>query len=537
MSQINQYPLEATVINDEDWYDVDFWNGLAYESRKISGANLKAILSGAEALDDLTDVETGLPLTPTNADDGRVLYYDIDTNKWISDDIANIANVVKDCKTTTGNTIPKGTPVALTGFDNDLLVVEPADASDPNLMPAIGVAAETIDDTNAKKLVSFGKIQGVDTSAFIDGDILYVAIGGGFTTTRPTGATTEIQRVATVLKSDNPGGQLKVFNTSRSAGLPNLSTGKIWVGDADGYPTEQFVPVNTDTNIGNSDLTLSNPRLLLTAGNNFIIQDNGSTDGHRIELTNFLAKLAWDLSLAAGDQNSVYCAATLICIEAANATIPVKVVTDLFSLGNKTSGHEAGINTNLLTVDRDYELPDQSGTIALLSDITTAAEKFIHQSYAYDMSPAAAYTWNGLTVGATAITTLNESYRAQDFVGTGQPDGCFINFTLPTYYPANTDIKVTVNFSTNGTGGDVRFYIGLQSPNAANLGTDADTEWKNFTFTATAGLPAGKNTLIFSGAGLLASLPMALKIYRDPGDAADTYGGDAFITNLEIEIV
>lgn len=45
MSQINQYPNEAFVINDEDFYDVDYWTGSAFESRKISGATLKSVLS------------------------------------------------------------------------------------------------------------------------------------------------------------------------------------------------------------------------------------------------------------------------------------------------------------------------------------------------------------------------------------------------------------------------------------------------------------------------------------------------------------
>ena len=44
MSNINQYPLTATQINDEDYYDVDYWNGAAYETRKISGASLIALL-------------------------------------------------------------------------------------------------------------------------------------------------------------------------------------------------------------------------------------------------------------------------------------------------------------------------------------------------------------------------------------------------------------------------------------------------------------------------------------------------------------
>jgi hypothetical protein len=116
--------------------------------------------------------------------------------------------------------IPKGTPVYLAGYDNDLLVVEACDAANAAEMPCIGVTAEALDDTNAKKVVSFGKIQGVDTSLWADGTELYVAVGGGFTTTRPTG-TAEIQRVAVVLKGlDAAGGSIKVFNTSRTNGHP-----------------------------------------------------------------------------------------------------------------------------------------------------------------------------------------------------------------------------------------------------------------------------------------------------------------------------
>ena len=44
--KIHEYPLEAFQINDEDFYDVDYWNGSTFESRKISGLTLKAELSG-----------------------------------------------------------------------------------------------------------------------------------------------------------------------------------------------------------------------------------------------------------------------------------------------------------------------------------------------------------------------------------------------------------------------------------------------------------------------------------------------------------
>jgi hypothetical protein len=73
--QINQYANEAFQINDEDFYDVDFWTGTAFESRKISGATLKSILSsGGEwgsitgSLSDQTDLQTALDNLQTAID-------------------------------------------------------------------------------------------------------------------------------------------------------------------------------------------------------------------------------------------------------------------------------------------------------------------------------------------------------------------------------------------------------------------------------------------------------------------------------------
>lgn len=44
--QINQYPLTATDVNNEDYYDVDQWNGSEFETKKISGGTLKSAITG-----------------------------------------------------------------------------------------------------------------------------------------------------------------------------------------------------------------------------------------------------------------------------------------------------------------------------------------------------------------------------------------------------------------------------------------------------------------------------------------------------------
>ena len=47
MSNINQYPNESLTFNDDDFYDIDFYNGSTFETKKILGSTIKAgILAG-----------------------------------------------------------------------------------------------------------------------------------------------------------------------------------------------------------------------------------------------------------------------------------------------------------------------------------------------------------------------------------------------------------------------------------------------------------------------------------------------------------
>lgn len=42
--KINQYPLERLVFGDDDYYDIDYWNGTSFESAKILGSTIKAAI-------------------------------------------------------------------------------------------------------------------------------------------------------------------------------------------------------------------------------------------------------------------------------------------------------------------------------------------------------------------------------------------------------------------------------------------------------------------------------------------------------------
>ena len=227
----------------------DFFKKVNLDANGNIGVVISGGTGGATVLNDLTDVNTGLPIPTTQSDDGRLLYYDFASGLWVSSEEVNIGTVVIDGKKSTAGTIAKGLPVYLVGFDADIHTVELADATSSATMPIIGFTAESFNDTDAKHIITFGKLTGIDTSSTVStlnpngetwavNDALYMSTTpGGLTKVRPTGGTTEIQRVAKILKVDATGGQIFIYNTARTAGLPNLTTDNIWIGDVNGNPS------------------------------------------------------------------------------------------------------------------------------------------------------------------------------------------------------------------------------------------------------------------------------------------------------------
>jgi hypothetical protein len=144
-------------------------------------------------------------------------------------------NTVVYGKNLSGATIPKGTPLYFTGSgtSGNLVGVYPADASNPARMPAGGIAGEQLLDEAEGVILLDGFINGVNTSAFSSGDLVYVAIGGGYTNAAPTGSTNLVQSLGYVEKSAvNGSGVIKGPGIFRA--VPNIQQGHTWVGNAHG---------------------------------------------------------------------------------------------------------------------------------------------------------------------------------------------------------------------------------------------------------------------------------------------------------------
>lgn len=171
----------------------------------------------------------------------------------ISRDTVHIA------RNNSGATITAGSAVYITGSNGNYPTIDLADASDPSTMPFFGLAVQDIADNSFGEILTQGDLTGLDTSSFIDGDLLYVSDStpGTLTTTVPTGNSVP-QVAGTVIKSAGGGGGIIEVETgtlfdftwpNNNASWNNLDVGnQLTVGTA----------TVTDTDLGNYDTAYVN---------------------------------------------------------------------------------------------------------------------------------------------------------------------------------------------------------------------------------------------------------------------------------------
>ena len=131
----------------------------------------------------------------------------------------------------------KGDPIYVTGFNSgqNKVTVAKADASDSSKMPSIGLAFADYSLNDNGQAITIGNLDDVNTQVspndFQEGDVLYVKAGGGLTNTKPT-ATNLIQNVGKVSRRQQNSGEIVVMAIGRSNDVPNLPSGKFFIGSA-----------------------------------------------------------------------------------------------------------------------------------------------------------------------------------------------------------------------------------------------------------------------------------------------------------------
>jgi len=177
-------------------------------------------------------------------------------------------NTIASVKNVSGVTILKGTPcyVTASGTGGNLLGIIPADAGDPNLMPAGIIASQTLGPGAEGLGYIDGFINGVDTSAFNSGDEVFVAVGGGYTNIKPTGSAL-IQPLGYVEKVDPTNGSGLINGPGHFFEVPNITSGYTWVGNSNQVAT----PISTASLFVSSSISSS------FASNSFLLNNTASS--------------------------------------------------------------------------------------------------------------------------------------------------------------------------------------------------------------------------------------------------------------------
>ena len=134
--------------------------------------------------------------------------------------------------------LTKGDPLYIVGYQlgQDVNIVAKADSSDPTKMPVVGLVDDDYANQAFGTMTAFGSFNGAfDTSGGTEGwsvgDIIFVKPLGGLTNIKP-GGTDLIQNVAIVSRVSTQTGELEVIALGRTNDVPNLPTGRLFVGTA-----------------------------------------------------------------------------------------------------------------------------------------------------------------------------------------------------------------------------------------------------------------------------------------------------------------
>lgn len=142
--------------------------------------------------------------------------------------------------------ISNGDIVMFAGAQGSHLLIALADQSAPGFQPeyVIGIATQDFNNNEFGYVTSFGKVRDLDTSAYTEGDIIWLdpATPGGWTTTRPTPAQGHSIQVAAVTYSQNNNGTIFVKLTH----MPD--TDETPEGSTNLYYTDARVQAVIDTN-------------------------------------------------------------------------------------------------------------------------------------------------------------------------------------------------------------------------------------------------------------------------------------------------
>ena len=270
--------------------------------------------------------------------------------------MSTAGTLIREVRNTTGATLTKGTVVYISGATGNKPTVSKALAtSDSTSAQTFGLVQANIANNANGNVVCVGDLTGLDTSAFTEGAQLYLSAttAGTYTTTKQL-APNHLVYIGIVTRAHPTQGQIEV-NIQNGYELYELhdvsitseanNQGLFYEASTDLWKNKSIATVLGYTPANGADY-------MALSGDQSISGNKTFTGFAYFDNTIFL-KQTTSISFISG-YNS---------IAASSSGIRMGITSGISALFNLTS----------LSTNRDYTLPDASGTIALTSDIPSLA--------------------------------------------------------------------------------------------------------------------------------------------------------------------
>ena len=402
---------------------------------------------------------------------------------WIdpSTIVAEAATVVViACKNTSGATIAKGTPVYQTGTVGATATIEiaPADALiSTGGLPAIGLMQTALNNNGLGFVVISGALINITTSPIdgvvpVTGDKVFLKSGGGLTLTKPTGSLNGIQNLGLIGKvAIGSAGTITVSSIMRTNDVPNLPTGRTWVGNSNTevsqtvYIDEPNLRLGIGTTSPSTPLSVNGAISAITSdyvqgttGSRLLMHSAGTGNSHSyIQAQNSGGtSSAEDLALQLYGGNvgiGTGSPDTLLNLEGVKNT-------SIITLGSTTN-------------DSSWSVGDKIGAIDFYSSDASGAGSGIKASISYEVEAGSTGSTNSMvfrSAGTSAGTNNTERMRIDSTgnvgIGTDSPDRLLhLKGTL-----------AAIELESTGVGSDAFIDFQEESVNRFRVGFDTSVD-------------------------------------------------------------
>lgn len=310
-----------------------------------------------------------------------------------------------------GENLAKGDPVYISGSHGTgaslIAIVSKADASNAAKMPAVGVMDAAVSNNANGHMVITGTISDIDTNAYAVNSVLYVASGGGWTSTPPAANS---QPVAIVERSNTNNGAVivKVNGLASYGGNGASDANKLVRFGSDGS-------ITVSSTLDSLSATTSDG----TAVSATATQNGIAVFAESINQVSIVSRSTNSTGLLASSSYGSYIAEfeNVNVIESA-----IERVRGWFVwFYNTFTGR---LKTADITANREWTLPNKSGTILLDSDLGSNVSTFLATPTSANLAAAVTNeTGTGSLVFASSPTLTSPTL-------TGTPNFTATNYTF-----------------------------------------------------------------------------------------------------------